>query len=303
MNLDNKAERGSYKMAICKEWNLAAFQWCDSRVVNCVSSLLDFREATIQRQVGSDRKRFTCPAALVHYQQNMGGVDKGDQMRSHFGGFAAQSHFKKWYKKTVMAVLDCMLLNAINLWNMSATDRMPSRNSLKRYEFLQAIAFELLNWTTNSLMSPLTSPVTQQATWNGTIEEYHRHKIVMIDYGKRCQVCCLENTQLLSLARKHVGQRNYKRVQEVVNESFKGLRQHVAYCDECCVYAHNTIPKNSRNIHTLFPGKSCMEILHSRMGKEIWNIQQTKRKRNSVKYNHPLIKELRMLNENFLSEV
>jgi hypothetical protein len=32
----------------------------------------------------------------------MGGVDKGDQIRGHFGGFAAQSHFKKWYKKTLI---------------------------------------------------------------------------------------------------------------------------------------------------------------------------------------------------------
>jgi hypothetical protein len=88
-----------------------------------------------------------------------------------------------------------------------------------------------------------------------------------------------------------------------VDESFRGLRQHIAYCNECGVYTHNSIRKNRRNIHTLFPGKSCMEILQSQMGKEIWNIQQTKQKRNSVKYNHPLIQELQMLNENFLSEV
>jgi hypothetical protein len=29
----------------------------------------------------------------------MFGVDKGDQMRVHGGGFATKAHFKKWYKK------------------------------------------------------------------------------------------------------------------------------------------------------------------------------------------------------------
>ena len=29
----------------------------------------------------------------------MFGVDKGDQIRAHGGGFATKAHFKKWYKK------------------------------------------------------------------------------------------------------------------------------------------------------------------------------------------------------------
>ena len=111
MKLDAKAGRGTMIKAYCRQRKLAAFQWCDSKVVNCVSTYLDMSTTQVKRQVGAEKKQFDCPSALRHYQENMGGVDKGDQVRGHFGGFAAQSHFKKWYKKTLMAILDCMLLN------------------------------------------------------------------------------------------------------------------------------------------------------------------------------------------------
>ena len=91
--------RGKFKMAICREQQIAAYQWMDSRIVTFVSSYFDFRVSEVKRQVGPQQKSFQCPSAVVQYQKNMGGINKGDQMRSHFGGFAAQSHFKKWYKK------------------------------------------------------------------------------------------------------------------------------------------------------------------------------------------------------------
>jgi Transposase IS4 len=102
MSLQKLMPHGTYKMAYCHQLNIAVMQWCDSKVVNCVTSYLDFQVTMIQQQIGSVKKSFSCPSALVHYQRHMGGVDKGDQIRGHFGGFAAQSHFKKWYKKTLI---------------------------------------------------------------------------------------------------------------------------------------------------------------------------------------------------------
>ena len=99
MNLDKKSTRGEFKIAFCREAQLAAFQWKDSKVVNCVSSYLDFSVVTICCQVGSQKKAFPCPGSLKHYQDNMGGVDRGDQIHSHKGGFAAQSHFKNGTKR------------------------------------------------------------------------------------------------------------------------------------------------------------------------------------------------------------
>jgi len=48
----------------------------------------------------------------------MFGVDKGDQMRLHGGGFVRKAHHKKWHKKSFFVVLDCMLLNSLIAWNM-----------------------------------------------------------------------------------------------------------------------------------------------------------------------------------------
>ena len=153
MNLGKTGPRGEYKVAYCEELHLAAFQWCDCKVVNCVSSYLDFGVSTVYRQVGPDRTSFGCPGALVAYQQNMGGVDRGDQMRAHFGGFAGQSHFKKWYKKTVMAILDCMLVNGLLLWNLSA-EKMDDRFKLTRYNFMHMVADKLMVFETKLMVSP-----------------------------------------------------------------------------------------------------------------------------------------------------
>ena len=117
-------------MAYTHGLGLATYQWCNSKVVNCVLSYLDFCPATVQRQISPTKKSFHCPAALAHYQKNMGGVDKTDQMWGHFGGFAAQSHSKKWYKKALMAVLDCMLLNAWHIWNLLA-EKIEGRKNAK----------------------------------------------------------------------------------------------------------------------------------------------------------------------------
>ena len=42
MDMDKKVPRGTIKMSYCKDLGLAAFQWNDSKVVNCLSSYLDF---------------------------------------------------------------------------------------------------------------------------------------------------------------------------------------------------------------------------------------------------------------------
>jgi hypothetical protein len=132
----------------------------------------------------------------------MGGVDKGDQFRSHFGGFASRSHFKKRYKKVHMAILDCMLLNALNMSNL-LVDKVPLRRKMKRFEFLQLLANELLHYKTEGLMSPQTernhqAPVAMERgamIGNG-------HTIVMSMKTIRCIVCSLELSQLEQLEKK-----------------------------------------------------------------------------------------------------
>lgn len=293
MNLNNKSGRGTFKMAICERAKVAAFQWCDSKVVNVVSSYMDFRVASAPRRVGSERNQVQCPGAIVHYQNYMGGVDKGDQIRSHFGGFASQSHFKKWYKKTVMALLDFMLLNAWKLW--MSCERIEERETLERYEFLQCVAHELLHYKKESLMSPKKGAgrleneddTNQQGT---TI----RHEFVEPERKRqRCIVCGLETT-MYEKRKEKLGNNVSDEFKKKVNDSYQGTRRNVLHCKQCNTSAHNFIMKKDRKfIHGLFENMTCMEILHSSIGTEIWNVGKVGNKRNSVNSRHPIVREVK----------
>jgi hypothetical protein len=234
MNLDRTTSRGSFKIAHCQRAGLVAIQWWDNRAVNCVSSYLDYGLSSVQRQVGLEKKRFNCPAALTHYQQHMGGVDKGDQMRTHFGGFAAQSHFKKWYKKTLMAILDCMLLNAIKLWNMSCA-KMTGRRELGRDEFLHVLSEELLLYKTDSLVSPSSSPAFQRARRptppvDRTGDKVH--EVVEATGDQRCLVCQLEPSQRMSLMKK-LGPEAGSPIKKCLQASCIGNRKNISRCMRC----------------------------------------------------------------------
>ena len=252
----------------------------------------------IQLQIGSVKKSFSCPSALVHYQRHMGGVDKGDQIRGHFGGFAAQSHFKKWYKKTLVAVLDCMLLNGWRLWNMSAP-KVIGRKRLLIYEFLQVVSHELLNHKTEPLMSPerrITRQVAEQQERQRANDERRlapRHLVISCSTDQRCIVCQLESSQIEYQAKLFRLEKN-EVVRTVIHDSRIGSRKQVSTCSECAVYAHNFVVYNSTKfIHGYFPGKTCMDIYHSTIGQEIWKKTNNGRKKFVVNYKHHIIVEIR----------
>ena len=124
LNLPKQGDRGEYKILYDMVNEVLTFQWRDSKVVNCVSTIRSSVVESVMRQVGSSKILVQVPAVMKVYQQTMFGVDKGDQMRLHGGGFARKAHFKKWYKKSFFAVLDCMLLNGLIAWN-HATENQP----------------------------------------------------------------------------------------------------------------------------------------------------------------------------------
>jgi Transposase IS4 len=110
MTLEKKEGRGKYKFVVDKDNKVVCCQWVDSKVVNCVSSILSLEVAEVSRQIGSEKKTFSCPYIITKYQKNMMGVDKSDQMRAAGGGFASKAHYKKWYKRAYFAILDMMTL-------------------------------------------------------------------------------------------------------------------------------------------------------------------------------------------------
>ena len=145
MNLKKttRTPRGSYKLAADLGNKILYVQWLDSKVVGVVTTLYPSSIGSVKRQVGAEAKDIPCPDAINVYQKTMFGVDKGDQIRVHGGGFSNKAHFKKWYKKTYLAILDCMMMNAYIAWNMAAKEDN-NKVSLRRHEFMSVLAAQLM---------------------------------------------------------------------------------------------------------------------------------------------------------------
>jgi len=143
----DKSKRGQSVLSYDSSNRIICGEWMDSKVVNFAMSLIDSTSSTVQHQIGSQKKVFPCPTVLTHYQQTMGGVDKGDQMRLHGGGFARKAHFKKWYKKAFLAVADCMLLNSLIAWNLSRKEhRNTHRRTLLHHDFYAWVAEAMIRY-------------------------------------------------------------------------------------------------------------------------------------------------------------
>ena len=232
-------------------------QWVDSKVVNFVSSYESSGKGEVQCQVRPNKEDFNCPMPLIRYQDNMGGIDHGDQMRSHFGGFATHGHYKKWYKKSALAIMDVMLLNAYIGWNMSSGDRVRSRRTkLSRHTFYTIVAQTMCSYVAQEEVDALARR-TRVAS-RPTCEDGHYP--VPLEGNKRvgCTVCLLE----YRWRRKELG--------------MKGMFTNVGRCAKCGLVAHLVSCKDDREdgwkIHTLpqFTDHTCFEILHSPQGREMF---------------------------------
>jgi hypothetical protein len=209
----------------------------------------------VQRQVGSSKFEFPCPSVLMKYQRDMGSIDRSDQMRMHGGGFSNHNHFKKWYKKVYLAVLDCMLINSFLAWNKSI-EHNPTRCRLTRHDFMTYIAERMLHYRESNMMQvDMGTSLSTTPPRNRPVHRDEMHLPISSKAKTRCMVCRLETYWS------------------------KGLRQdkltkNVATCSCCGVHAHVCIPIESqkRQIHKLdiFKNMSCFDIMHSRVGYEIW---------------------------------
>jgi Transposase IS4 len=267
MNLDKKDGRGSIKFSVDKDNKVLCCQWVDSRVVNVVSSILSSQVTEIKRQVGSEKKSFTCPTVVTRYQRNMIGVDKSDQMRAAGGGFALKAHYKKWYKRAYFAILDMMTLNALIAWNLSAqtSSGRRKRTELKRHEFLWYIAQCMLDYREKT-----SETVTVTTTNTSATDELDGHApLPCSDSHARCAVCRVDyNTERLALKVKAQSMDTVT----AEKQSQRFITNTLAQCSRCRITAHPTIPKQKRLIHSLegFVGLTCFQIVHSKVGYEIW---------------------------------
>ena len=297
--------RGTYKMAYDKVNKILCMTWMDTKQVRVVTTLGEEQVGKVHRRSGADRGEFPCPKAIIHYQKNMGAVDKGDQIRLLGGGFAAKSHFKKWYKKCFMGILDFMMLNAYIAWNLTVEEtghrrrggviwkrqaRLLQRRHLRRHEFYSILAQEMMEYEDvriHGLAAGYEShhqvdKDTTTAVPRDLRDDAYGAHVPQSNQGtdwagkRRCSVCAAD--------------RNFQGLLGVNVKKYADLKREVSTCHRCCLSAHAGLLQERKRIHRLpeFVGLTCFEILHSNLGKSIWSTHPTTHKcqvnRSSVAY-------------------
>ena len=103
-------------------------------ILQTVSTIMKPGTKTIGRQVGSEMIDVTRPGDIVKYQTCMDCVDRGYQHRFMGAWFANVAHFKKWYNKVFMGIVDFSFLQAYTAWNFSVEEMMVNsrREEIKR---------------------------------------------------------------------------------------------------------------------------------------------------------------------------
>jgi len=211
----------------------------------------------------------------------MFGVDKGDQMRLHGGGFARKAHFQKWYKRSFMAIMDFMLLNSLIKWNMSAKEKPElHRSKFTRHDFYTWIAEALLQYedpARRQFRNPLSPNIVRDTAERKSKNPTHAPGPA----GRRacCQVCRLEA--------------NISDCKELKKLS---KRSCVACTDPSCrVIAHNHVPESLKLHELIGPGQTCFDIAHSEQGQRIWepDTRGLKTVPYKVKTSHPIVQAVR----------
>jgi hypothetical protein len=133
----------------------------------------------------------------------------------------------------------------------------------------------------------------EEAIESGKEDTRNHHAEEMHQRFTRCIVCSLEAAQYKRLSKDRSNEMD-EFTKKIIDDSYKSVRRSVHKCSECGVTAHNfRLARDRRFIHGLFEGMSCMEIVHSETGQEIWNVDKTGEKRISVNYQHPIVKQVR----------
>jgi hypothetical protein len=137
--------RGTHCMAVCQEQQMLAVGWVDSKAVYFVSTAETSEVVTVTRRIGSMKVDVHAPLAVSNYNKYMGGVDQHDRLRSTFS-LCKTHHYKKYYIKLMLFLLDIGLTNAWIYYKMCNEDICGKDGS--RASFFQSVAESMVNIST-----------------------------------------------------------------------------------------------------------------------------------------------------------
>ena len=87
-------KRGSFKGLVDKRLGMIITWWQVSKTLQTARTMMCKDAQIIQCRNGSTIIDVTCLNDIIMYQNNMGGVNHGDQLRVIGAGFANVAHFK-----------------------------------------------------------------------------------------------------------------------------------------------------------------------------------------------------------------
>ena len=110
--ISNTIHRGS-SLTVQRK-GVCASAWKDEKIVMVMYSNCQPMETglVLRRRKDGSRMEVPCPTAIISYNQHMGGVDRGDQVR---GYYSCRTRCRKFYKYIFYFLLDVSITNAFIL--------------------------------------------------------------------------------------------------------------------------------------------------------------------------------------------
>lgn len=118
--------------------NVCATAWMDTKVVMAMYTACDPTKSSsvMRRKKDGTRESITCPVAIKVYNEKMGGVDRGDQLR---GYYHVRMKCRKIYKYIYNFLFDVAITNAYIIYHHCHPD-----SKVKIKEFRVQLANELI---------------------------------------------------------------------------------------------------------------------------------------------------------------
>ena len=258
------AERGESLVKYDKVNKMIAGQWNDNKVVSFISTIPEFGIVDVQRRKGRELLNLKVPKPLKSYQENMGGVDRGDQIRETSGGGFCKGLNKagKWYKLPCLGIMDFGTLNSSQGWNMEAAK--DADNNIHKCTYLQYQTCMTVDMLHHECAPEQAAEghLTINNTSSATNLRWHALSFSADDLKSsntmRCKVCQLDSNFRM---RAHT---------KLAHAKMRGAKHknYMGKCLQCNVFLHadaTNVQENScQKLFLLddFSTKTCTEIFH-----------------------------------------
>lgn len=143
---DKRMQRGDSDQIIRSDEKIVVVKWRDSKPVTLASTAYGQDPIGTVKRWNKEQKcrlEITCPAIVMEYNKNMGGVDICDQMMECYRTWLKS---KKWTLKVALHFLDLSVVNSWMEYRLNCRSKSMPRKSVKdllsfRLEIAEALLF------------------------------------------------------------------------------------------------------------------------------------------------------------------